>query len=77
LPYIGFIETEQANDQDRSQGFRPLNQESSGKVPCYAINGKRVAFKWVSIGSSCVIGRGEAERMLARVGVDINEVEAA
>jgi hypothetical protein len=51
--------------------------KSGGKVPCYAINGKRVAFKWVSVGSSCVIGRGEAEKMLARVGVNIREVEAA
>lgn len=50
---------------------------SNGKVPCYAINGKRVAFKWVSVGSSAVIGRGEAEKMLARVGVNISDVEAA
>lgn len=49
---------------------------SGGKVPCYAINGKRNRVKWVSVGSSCVIGRGVAEGFLARVGVNINEVEA-
>jgi hypothetical protein len=50
---------------------------SGGKMPCYAIPGKRTAFKWVSVGSSAVIGRGVAAGFLARVGVDINEVEAA
>lgn len=52
-------------------------EKSGGKLPCYAIPGKRVPFKWVSVGSSAVIGRGVAEGFLARVGVDINEVEAA
>jgi hypothetical protein len=51
--------------------------KSGGKMPCYAIPGKRAAFKWVSVGSSAVIGRGVATSFLARVGVDINEVEAA
>ena len=50
---------------------------SNGKVPCYAINGKRVAFKWVSVGSSAVIGRAEASAFLRRVGVNIDQVEAA
>lgn len=50
---------------------------SNGKLPCYAIVGKRTAYKWVSVGSSAVIGRGEAANFLARVGVDINNVEAA
>lgn len=50
---------------------------SGGKMPCYAIPGKRAAFKWVSVGSSAVIGRGVAASFLARVGVDINEAEAA
>ena len=49
---------------------------SGGHVPCYAIFGKRVPFKWVSVGSSAVIGRGEAARMLGFVGVDIAAVEA-
>lgn len=51
--------------------------KSGGKMPCYAIPGKRAAFKWVSVGSSAVIGRGVAASFLARVGVDIEEVEAA
>lgn len=50
---------------------------SGGKVPCYAISGKRNRVKWVSVGSSAVIGRGVAKDFLARVGVNINEVEAA
>lgn len=50
---------------------------SNGKVPCYAIKGKRTRVKWVSVGSSAVIGRGVAEGFLARVGVNINEAEAA
>ncbi|MBZ9921477.1 hypothetical protein LB579_27660 [Mesorhizobium sp. BR1-1-7] len=54
-----------------------LVAKTGGKVPCYAINGKRTAYKWVSVGSSCVIGRGEAAKRLAQFGADINEVEAA
>lgn len=54
-----------------------LVAKSGGKVPCYAINGKRAAFKWVSVGSSCVISRGEAAKWLARFGANIDEVEAA
>lgn len=50
---------------------------SGGKVPCYAIKGKRVDFKWVSVGSSAVISRGEAARWLASFGIDIQVVEAA
>lgn len=50
---------------------------SGGKVPCYAINGKRTRVKWVSVGSSCVIGRGVAASFLRRVGVNIDAVEAA
>lgn len=49
---------------------------SGNRVPCYAVRGKRVPAKWVSIGSSCVIPRGEARSFLARVGVDIDVVEA-
>ena len=52
-------------------------RKSAGKVPCYAISGKRTRVKWVSVGSSAVIGRGIAADFLRRVGVDINEVEAA
>lgn len=48
---------------------------TGGKLPCYAINGKRAAFKWVSVGSSCVIGRGNAAEWLRRYGADINQVE--
>lgn len=50
---------------------------SGGRLPCYAIPGKRVPFKWVSVGSSAVISRSVAEGFLARVGVNIDEVEAA
>ena len=50
---------------------------ASGHLPCYAIPGKRVAFKWVSIGSSAVISRKEAANFLARVGVNIEQAEAA
>ena len=50
---------------------------SGGKLPCYAIPGKRVPFKWVSIGSSAVIPRSEAVSFLRRVGVDISKAEAA
>lgn len=54
-----------------------LVAKTGGKVPCYAINGKRARVKWVSVGSSAVIGRGEAAKWLARFGADINELEAA
>lgn len=54
-----------------------LVRQTNGKVPCYAINGKRVAFKWVSVGSSAVIPRGEAAKWLRQFGVNIDEVEAA
>ena len=47
-----------------------------GKLPCYAIKGKRSAFKWVSVGSSAVISRGVAKEWLSRYGVDIDAVEA-
>lgn len=52
-------------------------KKTGGRVPCYAINGKRAAFKWVSVGSSAVIARGEATKWLARFGADIGEMEAA
>lgn len=51
--------------------------KSNGRVPCYAIRGKRTRVKWVSVGSSAVISRGVAADFLRRVGVDINEAEAA
>lgn len=51
-------------------------EATGGKVPCYAIKGKRVPYKWVSVGSSCVIPRGEAKKWLARFGADIDECEA-
>jgi hypothetical protein len=50
--------------------------KTNGKVPCYAIKGKR-SFKWFSVGSSAGIGRAVAAEWLARYGADINEVEAA
>lgn len=54
-----------------------VNAAIGAKLPCYAIPGKRVAFKWVSVGSSAVISRGVAASMLRAVGVDIEQVEAA
>lgn len=54
-----------------------LIRESGSRVPCYAIKGKRTRVRWVSVGSSAVVGRGVAADFLRRVGVDINEVEAA
>jgi hypothetical protein len=48
---------------------------TSGRVPCYAIKGKRVPFKWVSVGSSCIIPRGDAADWLSRYGADIDAVE--
>jgi hypothetical protein len=50
--------------------------QTNGKVPCFAIKGKR-SFKWVSVGSSAVIGRGVATEWLARYGANISAVEAA
>lgn len=50
--------------------------QSGGKLPCYAVQGKR-AVKWVSVGSSAVISRSVARDFLARVGVDIDAVETA
>jgi hypothetical protein len=49
---------------------------TGGELPCYAIAGKRVAFRWVSVGSSCVIGRGKAAPWLKWCGADIDQVEA-
>jgi len=49
---------------------------TDGKVPCYAIPGKRSGFKWVSVGSSAVVSRGVAKEWLSRYGVDIDKVEA-
>src|SRR4051794_39294731 len=49
---------------------------SGGRLPCYAIAGKRIPVRWVSIASSCVIPRHEAKGYLALVGVDIDAVEA-
>ena len=50
---------------------------TNGKLPCYAIKGKRTAFKWVSVRSSAVISRGVAKEWLSRYGVDIDLVELA
>lgn len=50
---------------------------TGGRLPCYAIPGKRVAFKWISVGSSSVIPRSEAARFLTRVGINIDIVEAS
>jgi hypothetical protein len=70
-----------ANGAFHDAGAAKVNEavvaKSGGKLPCYATPGKRTAFKWVSVGSSCVIARGEATKWLAGYGVDINEVEAA
>ena len=49
---------------------------TNGKMPCYAIKGKR-SFRWVSVGSSAVIGRGVAKEWLARFGADIDIMERA
>lgn len=50
--------------------------ESDGKLPCYAARiGKRGAIVWVSIGSSARISRGEAEKMLSKVGVTLENIE--
>lgn len=47
-----------------------------GQLPCYAAwIGKRGAVAWVSFGSSCKIGRGEATKWLKWCGVDIAAVE--
>jgi hypothetical protein len=54
-----------------------LVAKTGGKVPCYAVKGKRTRVKWVSVGSSAVIARSEAAKWLARFGADINEMEAA
>jgi hypothetical protein len=51
--------------------------KATAKPACYAIRGKRVPYKWVSAFSSCVIARSEAAMLLRRVGVSIDEVEAA
>jgi len=52
-------------------------RKSGGRVPCYAVPGKRTRVRWVSIGSSAVISRSVAKEFLSRVGVNIDEVEAA
>lgn len=65
------------HDEDAAKVNAAIVAATGGKVPCYATPGKRVPFKWVSVGSSCVIGRGEAERLLRSVGADIDQVEAA
>ena len=56
---------------------RAVVARSNGRMPCYAIKGKRQRVKWVSVGSSAVIGRAVAAGFLSRVGVNIDEVEAA
>jgi hypothetical protein len=49
---------------------------TDGKLPCYAAwIGKRGSVAWVSFGSSCKIGRGNAKQWLQWCGVDIDEVE--
>lgn len=43
-------------------------RSTDGKLPCYVSRiGARGAAVWVSVGSSARIGKGEAEKMIARL----------
>lgn len=53
------------------------HQRTGGRLPCYAVPAKRGGFRWVSVGSSCVIARSLAARWLGRYGVDLDELEAS
>lgn len=68
--------TNEAVYKDAAKVTAAVVAVTGGKLPCYAIKGKRVPYKWVSVGSSCVIPRGEATKWLARFGADIDAVEA-
>lgn len=68
--------TNEAKYGDAAKVTAAVVKATGGKLPCYAVKGKRTAFKWVSIGSSAVISRGEAAKWLARLGADISRVEA-
>lgn len=66
------------HDAEAAKVNAAVLKATNGKLPCYAARkGARGSFKWVSVGSSAVIARGEATKWLARFGVDINIVEAA
>lgn len=60
-----------------SAANRAALKATNGKLPCYAINGTRKAFKWVSVGSSAVISRGNAAEWFARYGADLDAIEQA
>ena len=64
------------HDSDAAKVNAATVAATNGKLPCYAIKGKR-SFRWVSVGSSAVIGRGVAKEWLARFGADIDLVEQA
>jgi len=57
---------------------KALLAATGGQMPCYAgWIGKRGAVAWVSVGSSCRIGRGEAAKWLKWCGGDIDAIEHA
>ena len=64
-------------DENAARVNAAVDVVTGGRLPCYAIPGKRGGFKWVSVGSSAVIGRSVAAKWLARFGADIEKVEAA
>lgn len=55
---------------------RALIKSTNGRIPCYALVGKRGGFKYVSIGSSAVISKSVAREWLARFGVDLDDLES-
>ena len=63
------------NDPQAARLNTAVLEAAGGSLPCYASPGKRVGFRWVSVGSSCVIPRALAARWLARFGVDLDLVE--
>lgn len=64
------------HDEAAARVNRAVVAATNGQVPCYAIAGQRVPFRWVSVGSSCVIARSEAAKWLKWCGADIDAVEA-
>jgi len=64
-------------DADAARVNRAVLAQTGGKMPCYAIPGTRVPYRWVSVGSSVVIPRGNAARWLAQLGANIDSVETA
>lgn len=63
-------------DESAARINRFLVNQTGDKVPCYASRiGKRGAIVWVSVGSSCRISRGEAQRMISTCGGDLEQIE--